>query len=322
MDMRAGALQVGVNYGMVSDNLPTPDKVIALYKSRQIQRLRLFDPNPDALKALEGSGIQVILGTRNEDLQKLATDPSYAKTWINTNVIPHVSTTSFRCISAGNEVIPGDLANYILPAIQNLDAALKAANLTIPVSTAISMQAIGVSYPPSSGAFSNASAPIMGPITTFLANHSYPLLANVYPYFAYAGNPKDISLDYTLFNTNEAVVQDGQLGYKNLFHAMVDSVYSALEKAGGPNVGIVVAETGWPSAGNGDVATVEHAQTYNNKLIAQLAATPGTPKRPGQDLETYLFAMFNENLKPAGVETNFGLYHHDMTEVYHVNFYP
>ncbi|KAL2540162.1 Glucan endo-1 [Abeliophyllum distichum] len=100
---------------------------------------------------------------------------------------------------------------------------------------------------------------------------------------------------------------------------MVDSVYSALEKVGGSTIDIVVSETGWPSAGNTD-ATVENAKTYANNLVSHVASGQGTPKRPGKALETYIFAMFNENLKPAGFERNFGLYYPDMTEVYHVNF--
>ncbi|KAI3846159.1 hypothetical protein MKX03_022055 [Papaver bracteatum] len=302
---------------MVSDNIPPPGQVISLCTSRNIQRLRLFEPNPAALAALSSSGIEVILGTLNEDLPKLAADASYAETWVETHVMPHVNTTFFKCISVGNEVIPGELANYVLLAMKNLDAALKAAGLKIPVSTTVPSNVLGISYPPSAGEFSNVTAPVMEPIIAFLAAESYPLLVNVYPYFAYIGNPKDISLDYALFNSNEVVVKDGELGYKNLFVAMVDAVYAALEKAGGPTVRIVVSETGWPSAGgDGVVATIDNARMYNRNLIAHLAFSPGTPRRPRKNLETYIFALFNENLKAVGTERNFGLYYPNMTEVY------
>ncbi|KAI3897497.1 hypothetical protein MKW92_032845 [Papaver armeniacum] len=201
--------------------------------------------------------------------------------------------------------------------MKNLDAALKAVGLKIPVSTTVPSNVLGISYPPSAGEFSNVTAPIMEPIIAFLAAESYPLLVNVYPYFAYIGNPKDISLDYALFNSNEVVVRDGELEYKNLFVAMVDAVYAALEKAGGPTVTIYVSETGWPSAGgDGVVATIDNARMYNRNLIAHLAFSPGTPRRPRRNLETYIFALFNENLKAVGTERNFGLYYPNMTEVY------
>ena len=110
---------VGVNYGMQGNNLPPPIQVVALLKSRSITRLRLFFPNHDALQPLQNSGIEVILGTLNQDLQMLGSDISFAKNWVNTNVIPYSKSIRFPCISAGNEVIPGDLAAYVFPAMKN-----------------------------------------------------------------------------------------------------------------------------------------------------------------------------------------------------------
>ncbi|XVF52332.1 hypothetical protein PTKIN_Ptkin05aG0010200 [Pterospermum kingtungense] len=312
---------VGVNYGMVGNNLPPPSEVIALLKSRQITRVRLYDPDHDALQALQGSGIEVILGTLNQDLQSLGTDLSFARTWVQDNVIPYSEAVTFRYVSAGNEVIPSDLAAHLLPAMRNLKAALEEANHgEIPVSTAVSTAVLGKSYPPSQGEFTEEVSPIMEPIIEFLAATNSPLLVNVYPYFAYIDDQQDISLAYVTFNCSQVVVRDGQLGYKNLFDAITDAVYSALEKVGGNSVVIVVSESGWPSDENGDIATIGNAEIYNNKLIGHVNGGSGTPKRPGKNIETYVFALFNENLKPPGTEQHFGLYYPNMTEVYHVEF--
>ncbi|KAK2983517.1 hypothetical protein RJ640_023051 [Escallonia rubra] len=317
-EIRRRVKGIGVNYGLLGDNLPPPDQVIALLKSKNIQKIRIFDPNQDVLNALHGSDISVILGVRNEDLRQLASTPSFATTWVNTNVAPHSSSVKFTYVSAGNEVVGGELSSYVLGAMQNLDAALVAANIAIPVSTTVSLQVLGSSYPPSSGAFADPAT--MTPIVAFLAEKQSPLLVDAYPYFAYIGDPANIKLEYALFQETSAVVKDGELGYNNLFDAMVDATYAALEKVGGSNVGIVVSESGWPSAGNGDIATKANAQTYVNNLIAHVSPGTGTPKRPGKALETYVFALFNEDLKPGGTEQNFGLYYPDMAEVYPVNF--
>ncbi|KAL2556067.1 Glucan endo-1 [Forsythia ovata] len=310
---------IGVNYGFLGDNLPTPANVVALLKSRNIQKIRIFNPNPDVLTALGGSGIEVVLGVRNENLEELASDATAAARWVNINVTPYKSSVKFTYISAGNEVIPGPLAGNVLGAMQNLDAALNAANSPIPVSTVVPMQVLDTSFPPSNGKFSDETAATMQGIVGFLTAKKAPLLLNAYPFFAHTGDPTNVPLDYALFVGNSAGINDGSLHYTNLLDAMVDSVYSALEKVGGSTVDIVVSETGWPSAGNTDAA-VENAKTYTNNLVSHVASGQGTPKRPGKALETYIFAMFNENLKPAGVERNFGLYYPDMTEVYHVNF--
>ncbi|XP_025013710.2 putative glucan endo-1,3-beta-glucosidase GVI [Ricinus communis] len=316
----AGAQNVGVNYGRVADNLPLPPQVIELCKSKNIQRIRLFDPNPDALKALQDSGIEVILGVVNNDLPTLANDPAFATTWVQINVVPFAATVPFRCIAVGNELISTDLAPSILPAMQAIQNALIAANLRIPVSTTVSQSVLGTSYPPSAGAWSPDAAPIIVPIVQYLQANKYPLLCNVYPYFAYASDPVHIRLDYALINTTEVVVTDGALGYTNLLDAQVDATYAALEKVGANDVETVVSETGWPSGGAETISTIINAQTYNNNLIARLKASTGTPKRPGKVLETYIFAMFNEDLKAAGIEQHFGLFNPDMTEVYPINF--
>lgn len=45
----------------------------------------------------------------------------------------------------------------------------------------------------------------------------------------------------------------------------------------------------------------------------------GTPVRPNQKLEVYLFALFNENLKPGPTsERNYGLYRPDGTIAYNL----
>ncbi|XP_008241861.1 PREDICTED: putative glucan endo-1,3-beta-glucosidase GVI [Prunus mume] len=315
----AGAQGIGANYGRQGDNLPTPDKVIQLCKSRNIQRIRIFDPQQDVLQALQGSGIQVIIGTLNIDVPTLANDPAFATTWLQTNIIPFASSVNFRCISVGNEMVPSQNASSILPAMQNLRTALIAANLNIPISTAVFQNVLASPFPPSAGIWHPDAASIMVPLVQYMQANGYPLLYNAYPYFAYHDNPNDIRLDYALMSTSEVIVTDGALGYTNLLDASLDALYWALEKVGAPNVEIVVAETGWPSEGEGhDQATIDNARTYNSNLIKH--GQFGTPKRPGKGLEAYIFALFNEDLKPKGSESHWGLFYPDMSEVYHVDF--
>jgi hypothetical protein len=159
----------------------------------------------------------------------------------------------------------------------------------------------------------------MGPIVKFLAATENPLFVNIYPYLSYAPNHNKIRKDYALFTARDTVVDDKPFyKYQNLFSAMVDAVYYALGKAGGSEVGVVVSESGWPSAG-GYGATVENARTYNQNLINHVVN--GTPKKKDQYLETYICEIFNEDLKEGEAYVrNFGLFNPDHKAVYPIIF--
>ncbi|WVZ99283.1 hypothetical protein U9M48_044610 [Paspalum notatum var. saurae] len=316
----AAAGVLGVCYGAVGDNLPSRADVVQLYQSNNIHAMRIYYPDPEALAALRGSAIGLILDVGGVDaVRGLAGSASAAADWVHANVQVYYPDVLIRYIAVGNEVPAGD-AGLILPAMQNVRAALVSAGLAaaIKVSTAVRMDVITDSFPPSRGVFNPSVRGHMVPVARFLADTGAPLLANVYPYFAYSDNPRDIALGYATFQPGTAVRDDGNgLTYTNIFAAMVDAIHAALEKAGAPGVRIVVSESGWPSAG-GFAATVDNARRYNQGLIDQ--AYRGTPKRPGA-LETYVFAMFNENQKPGdSTERNFGLFYPNKKPVYPITF--
>jgi exo-beta-1,3-glucanase (GH17 family) len=110
--------------------------------------------------------------------------------------------------------------------------------------------------------------------------------------------------------------RDGDYEYQNLFDATVDSFYVAMGNHGGSSVPLVVAESGWPSAG-GVAASPENAAIYNQNLINHVGS--GTPRHPGA-IEMYLFSMFNENLKESGVEQNWGFFYPNKKPVYPISF--
>ncbi|OIW05598.1 hypothetical protein TanjilG_23384 [Lupinus angustifolius] len=311
-----GAQSVGVCYGNNGDNLPNAQDAVNLYKSNGIGKIRIYYPDEGILQALKGSNIEVILGVSNDNLQAL-NDAGAATDWVNKYVKAYSQDVKFKYIAVGNEVEPNDpKAQYVLPAIQNIQNAISSANLQgqIKVSHAIKTSLVANSYPPNDGVFSDSASSFIKPIVNFLVSNGAPLLANIYPYFSYKDNQQSITLNYALFTqqgTNE-------VGYQNLFDAILDALYAALEKAGGSNVNVVVSESGWPSEG-GVATSIENAGTYYKNLIDHVKG--GTPKRPNGPIETYLFAMFDENLKIGDeTEKHFGVFRPDKTPKYQLNF--
>ena len=306
----------------MGNNLPSQREVVDLYKANDIWRMRLYDPNQAALEALRNSGIELMLGVPNSDLQSLATNADNAGQWVQRNVLNFWPSVKIKYIAVGNEVNPvgGNswLAQYVLPAIQNIYQAIRAKGLhdQIKVSTAIDMTLIGTSYPPSKGSFRNDVRSYLDPIIGYLVYANAPLFANVYPYFSYSGNPRDISLPYALFTAPNVVVWDGSRGYQNLFDALLDSLHAAIDSTGIGYVKVVVSESGWPSDG-GFAASYDNGRVYLENLIRHVK--DGTPMRPGP-IETYLFGMFDENQKDPEVEKHFGVFYPNKQKKYPFGF--
>lgn len=110
-----------------------------------------------------------------------------------------------------------------------------------------------------------------------------------------------------------------------MLFAQIDAVYSALAAAGYKSLRVEISETGWPSKGDDDEvgATPENAKRYNGNLIKLMMSgkKTKTPLKPNNDLSIYVFALFNENLKPGPMsERNYGLFKPDGTQAYSLGF--
>jgi len=143
----------------------------------------------------------------------------------------------------------------------------------------------------------------------------------VYPYFGWRDDSSYVPLDYALFTRTTPFIVDGNYSYYNLLDAQLDALAAAMELVGFGNVRLAISETGWPTVGaagsNSTATPTVNAKTYNTNLIQHVLGRKGTPRRPGIFIPTFLFALFNENLKPGGVaEQNWGVLYPNGTQVY------
>lgn len=188
------AAALGINYGQVGNNLPSPAQVVSLLASLRIGKVRIYDANPQVLAAFAGTGIELIVTVPNDLVRPMAASPGEALQWVSSSVRPYFPATRVTGIAVGNEVLTDDdeaLKAALVPAMRNLHAALAQLGMDgyVHVSTASSLAVLATSYPPSQGAFTAEVAPLMAQFLRFLAETNAPFWINAYPYFAYKGDP-------------------------------------------------------------------------------------------------------------------------------------
>ncbi|KAG0470312.1 hypothetical protein HPP92_016476 [Vanilla planifolia] len=210
--------------------------------------------------------------------------------------------------------------------MRNLRASLSRLSLdsNIKLSSPIALTALESSYPPSSASFRpDLAEPVIRPMLDLLRQTQSFLMVNAYPFFAYEANSAVISQDYALFRPNTGIIDAGSgLKYYSLFDAQIDAVYAAMSALKFDDIPVVVSETGWPSKGDAKEigAGFANAAAYNGNLVRHvLTGNAGTPLRPKADIDVFLFALFNENLKPGPTsERNYGLFYPNEEKVYDI----
>ncbi|KAK0608289.1 hypothetical protein LWI29_028365 [Acer saccharum] len=313
----------GVNYGRDGDDLPPPKQVIDFLTDEfkyKISLIRVYDANTDILEALSGTNLVVTIGVPNEAIAYVASSQEAADKWVQDHITTYIAKgVIFRYVCVGNEAIPGIVASFIEPAIRNLYTSIriKAGIDYIFVTTAVGLNVLRESYPPSQGQFGPNVAQIMNNLVQYLYSIESPLLINVYPYRALVTEPEHISMDYALFQSQTPVVRDGNFEYYNLFDAMVDAFVAAMARVvGSDNFKLVVSESGWPTVGREPYSSVKNARVYNNNLREHAIVTGRTPRKADINMEVYISSMFNENFKSAEDEQCFGTFYNNFTQVY------
>ncbi|RZB95223.1 Glucan endo-1,3-beta-glucosidase 3 isoform B, partial [Glycine soja] len=323
----SGDAFIGVNIGSDISDMPGSTEIVSLLKAQSIQHVRLYDADRALLLALANTGIRVTVSVPNDQLLGIGQSNATAANWVTRNVIAHVPATNITAICVGSEVLTtlSNAAPILVSAINFIHSALVAANLDqqIKISSPHSSSIILDSFPPSQAFFNRTWNPVMVPMLKFLQSTGSYLMLNVYPYYDYQQSNGVIPLDYALFRplppNKEAVDSNTLLHYTNVFDAVVDAAYFAMSDLNFTNIPIMVTESGWPSKGDSSEsdATVDNANTYNSNLIRHVLNNTGTPKHPGIAVSTYIYELYNEDLRSGPVsEKNWGLFYANGEPVY------
>jgi len=318
----AGAL--GVNWGTMATHRLPSGIVVRMLEDNGIRKVKLFDADPGPMDALAGSGIEVMVGIPNNMLDMM-TDYGTARDWVHQNVSNYNfdGGVNIKYVAVGNEPFlssfNGTFLNVTLPALQNIQRALNDAGLGETIKATVPLNADVYNSPasnpvPSAGRFRAEIADLMTEIVQFLNQSGAPFTVNIYPFLSLYGND-GFPLDYAFFDgTSNPVVDTGSgIQYTNVFDANFDTLVSALGAAGVGGLPVVVGEVGWPTDGDKH-ATAAYTQKFYAGLLRKLGAKAGTPLRPNQYIEVYLFSLIDEDAKsvaPGNFERHWGIGRYD-----------
>ncbi|EYU27631.1 hypothetical protein ABFS82_13G139500 [Erythranthe guttata] len=319
---------IGVNWGTVALHRLAPDTVVDLLKDNNIAKVKLFDADPTVMKALMGSGIEVMVGIPNEMLSLLSTSPSASDLWVSLNVSRYMVKRGvhIKFVAVGNEPFlssySGQFQPYVIPALMNLQQSLAKANLAGAVKLVVPCNADAYeSSLPSQGTFRTDLTEIITQLVSFLNSNNAPFVVNIYPFLSLYAN-SDFPQDYAFFNGTAHAVTDGPNVYYNAFDGNFDTLVAALGKLGFPQMPIVVGEVGWPTDG-APSANLTAAKSFNQGLVRSVLSNKGTPLRPGvPPMDVYLFSLFDEGGKsvlPGNFERHWGIFSFDGQAKYPLN---
>ncbi|CAN6322344.1 unnamed protein product [Urochloa humidicola] len=319
-----GVDALGMNWGTQATHQLPPKIVVQMLKDNGVKKVKLFDADESTLSALAGTGIEVMVAIPNVLLDRM-TDYDTAKEWVRRNVSRYNfdGGVTIKYVAVGNEpflaAYNGTFDKVTFPALQNIQNALDEAGLGDTVKATVPLNADVYMSPtdnpvPSAGRWRPDISDLMTQMVQFLSNHSAPFTVNIYPFISLFLND-NFPVDFAFFDGGAGVtpVVDNGVSYTNVFDANFDTLVAALKASGHGDLPVVVGEVGWPTDGDKH-ATNAYAQRFYNGLLKRLAANAGTPVRPNQYIEVYLFGLLDEDIKsvaPGNFERHWGILRYD-----------
>ncbi|XP_047972731.1 glucan endo-1,3-beta-glucosidase 8-like [Salvia hispanica] len=320
---------LGVNWGNQASQNLHPRNIVQMLQDNNITKIKLFDADAWVVKHFAGTGIEVMLGIPNLHLASLADRYNHAKAWVKANLTRHIHQggVDIKYVAVGNEpflsAYNGSNLQTIFPALWNIQKAINEVGLGNKIKATIPQNADvydSGTKGPSAGDFRADIRVTMKQIVQFLRDNNAPFVVNIYPFLSLSLNP-DFPIEFAFFSGGAQPVQDGSITYNNVLDANLDTLVSALKKAGCGSVPIIVGEIGWPTDGD-KYASVELAKKFYDGFFNKIATTKGTPLYKNY-IEYYLFGLTDENLKsiaPGDFERHWGIFRYDGQPKFAVDF--
>ncbi|CAK9161237.1 unnamed protein product [Ilex paraguariensis] len=184
---------IGVNWGTQATQNLHPSVVAQMLKDNKISKVKLFDSDNWTVKYFAGTGIEVMLGIPNSQLNRFSDNYDNAKDWVKENVTKHLydGGVNIKYVAVGNEPFlksyNGSHLKTTFPALKNIQKALDAAGVGDKIKATIPQNADvydSGSQGPSAGDFRSDIRDLMIDIVQFIKDNNAPFVVNIYPFLS------------------------------------------------------------------------------------------------------------------------------------------
>nr|GLL31779.1 glucan endo-1,3-beta-glucosidase 8-like [Ipomoea trifida] len=293
-----------MNWGRYATHQLVASSAVDLLLQNGISDVRIFAPRPSVLVALEGSSIGVTVTLSRDFIlrDKYVSNLQNVSEWVVQLLLPPIR----------NKV-----------NITETRWALDNFNLShIRTTTSHYIDIIKVAKTPSEAEFRDDIKDKMPEHLEQIAKTNSFFTLDMYPLTATETYKWPVEFGF-MDNKSNFTIVDGKYTYRNAFAFLYDSLVVAIEKAGYPDMEIVVGQIGWPTDGNKD-ATPENAARFYKGFIPHMVNKKGTPRRPNKNIDAYLYTLSDENRISVPAYgpyiRHYGIYEYDGTPKFEIDF--
>ncbi|CAA0812794.1 O-Glycosyl hydrolases family 17 protein [Striga hermonthica] len=292
---------IGINWGRQNAQRLVPSMVVDVLLQNQVPAARVYSTQEDVLEAFAWSGINLTVTIF--DITKVSNEND-SQAWVQ-NRIHWLDDASIRHVYLGNHAFIKGINNSTIQtmaveAVRNLQAALDdAGHGDIKVTLPSPIQILkGNITKPSEAELKDSIRDEFGRFLKLLQESGAHLAIELFPIdiMLWLGID-DPSFAYADGRSTHVVTDVHGAVYTNVFEFAHDAFAWAIEKAGAPDVEIVVSHIGWPTDGYSS-ASVANAERFYKTLLPLVTSGRGTPKRPGKPIKIFVHALTDENKNP------------------------
>nr|GMD14915.1 glucan endo-1,3-beta-glucosidase 8-like [Ipomoea batatas] len=350
---------VGMNWGRYATHQLVASSAVDLLLQNGISDVRIFAPRPSVLVALEGSSIGVTVTLSRDFIlrDKFMSDLQNVSDWVVELILPPIqrkvnitrltpktwnggkkwlveysSTNKKQRLYCRTVIVMQQpfVSLKTIPILWNLTDvfretrwALDNFNLShIRTTTSHYIDIIKVAKTPSEAEFRDDIKDKMPEHLEQIAKTNSFFTLDMYPLTATETYKWPVEFGF-MDNKSNFTIVDGKYTYRNAFAFLYDSLVVAIEKAGYPDMEIVVGQIGWPTDGNKD-ATPENAARFYKGFIPHMVNKKGTPRRPNKNIDAYLYTLSDENRISVPAYgpyiRHYGIYEYDGTPKFEIDF--